>query len=125
MSLAGTLEASVTSTPTDGEPGTGSASHVVEFAVTVSNEGETPVELSFSDAAKAEFVVYEDGEERWRFTEGRMFAQLLSRDRLEPGSETTYRGSWEDPDAGTYTAIATLRTDDVDCQARSQFSVPA
>lgn len=125
MSLVGTLEASVTSKPTDGEPASGSESHVVDFAFTVRNEGETPVELSFSDAAKAEFVVYEDGEERWRFTEGRMFAQLLSRARLEPGDATTYRGNWDDPDAGTYTAIATLRTDDADCEARSQLSVPA
>lgn len=123
MSLEGTLEASVSSPATDPESDTPD-SRVVEFAFTVRNEGTETVELSFSDAANAEFVVYDDGEEVWRFTEGRMFAQLLSRERLEPGDATTYRERWEDPRPGEYAVIATLRAAESDCQARATVSVP-
>lgn len=130
MSLEGALEVAVTSSSdssasADSDPSPGSDPGTVAFAFTVRNEGTETVELSFSDAAKAEFVVYENGTERWRFTEGRLFAQLLSRDRLESGEGTTYRGSWEDPEPGTYTAIATLRAEEAECQARSTFTVPA
>ncbi len=115
MTLEGTLD--VTVSTADG------GSSTVEFAFTVTNAGSETVDLQFSDAAKAEFVVREGDREVWRFTEGRVFAQMLSTDRLEPGASTTYDGEWDDPRPGAYTAVAELRTREVVCAARAEFEV--
>lgn len=115
MTLEGSLEARVS---TDG---TGSTT--VEFRFTVTNAGTAPVELQFSDAAKAEFVVQDEGREVWRFTEGRAFMQMLSAERLAPEESTTYDGEWAEPRPGEYTAVAELRAQDASCEARTEFRV--
>ena len=121
MTLEGTLDADVRST--DGD----SRSAAVAFAFTVTNAGSEPVELQFSDMCKAEFVVRDaDGDrEVWRFTEGRMFAQMLSRDELEPEASATYTAEWERPRPGEYTATAELRAREATCEAETAVTVPA
>ena len=116
MALEGTLEADVSS----GTPGSDAVT--LEFSVT--NTGSEPVELQFSDACKAEFVVEEDGREVWRFSEGRMFAQMLSTDRLESGETTTYEGEWMAPQPGGYIVRAELQAQKQVCAARTDFAVP-
>ncbi|WP_436347746.1 BsuPI-related putative proteinase inhibitor [Natronorubrum sp. FCH18a] len=115
MTLEGRLEADVS---TDGNEST-----MVTFAFTVTNRGSEPVDLQFSDACKAEFVVTEDGREVWRFSEGRMFAQMLSTDRLESGETATYEGEWMSPQPGGYIARAELRARERACEARTDFAV--
>ncbi|PSP76296.1 hypothetical protein BRC86_01430 [Halobacteriales archaeon QS_3_64_16] len=108
----------------------------VHFLLEVTNDGNSPAELTFRDAGKADFAVYENGserdpncegederEERWRWSEGRMFAQVLQTDRLEPGASSRYEGRWESPDPGTYFAWATLRAQDWNLEATGEFSV--
>lgn len=114
MTLEGTLE-----TAADG------TRDAVMFVFTVSNSGGEPVDLQFSDACKAEFVLKDDGDEVWRFSEGRMFAQVLSSETLEAGAETTYEAEWSDPEPGDYTAAAELRAQDERCTARAGVSVPS
>lgn len=116
MTLDGSLEATV-STDATGAP-------TVEFAFTVTNAGSKPTELRFSDAAKAEFVVRDEGREVWRFTDGRAFMQMLSSERLAPGESATYDGEWENPRPGEYTAVAELRAREATCEARTEFAVP-
>lgn len=117
MALEGRLEATVSSgTP---EPET------VTFAFTVTNTGSDPVEVQFSDAAKAEFVVEDEGREVWRFTDGRAFTQMISSERLEPGEETTYEAEWDDPRTGEYTVVAELRMQEATCEARTDVTVSA
>ncbi|AFO58339.1 BsuPI-related putative proteinase inhibitor [Natrinema sp. J7-2] len=99
------------------------SSDVVLFVFTVTNTGDEPVELAFTDGCKAEFVLVDDGSEVWRFSDGRMFAQVLSSDELEPGEATTYEAEWSDPDPGEYTAIATLQARETDCEATSTVTV--
>ncbi|WP_254763634.1 BsuPI-related putative proteinase inhibitor [Natrinema marinum] len=99
------------------------AGDAVLFAFTVTNAGGEPVELRFSDACKAEFVVIDDGEEIWRFSEGRMFAQVLESETLGPGASASYEAEWADPERGTYEAVAELRAQDEDCEARTTLSV--
>ena len=120
MTLEGELDADVRSTDGDARPA------AVEFAFTVRNAGSEPVELQFSDMCKAEFVVRDpDGDrEIWRFTEGRMFAQMLSREELEPGESSTYAAEWERPRPGEYTATAELRARETDCEAETALTVP-
>ncbi len=83
MTLEGALE--TRRTEDDGAP--------VEFVFTITNTGSEPLEVQFADAASAEFIVYDGGQEVWRFTEGQAFMQLLSSDRLEPGESATYDAS--------------------------------
>lgn len=118
MTLEGTLEADV-STGDDG-----SRPDAVAFAFTVTNAGSVPVELQFSDMCKAEFVVRDGDREVWRFTEGRMFAQMLSRDALAPDESSTYEAEWERPRAGEYTVTAELRAREASCEARTSIVVP-
>ncbi len=95
----------------------------VSFTFTVENEGDEPVTISFRDACTADFAVLDDGEERWRWSQGRMFAQALQSESLDPGEAVTYEGEWQDPEAGTHTAVATLEADNHDCEARTEVSV--
>lgn len=97
----------------------------VTFAFTVTNTRGEPIELQFANACKADFAVKADGEEIWRFSEGRMFAQMLCQDRLEPGERVVYDAEWGDCEPGTYTAIAELRAREATCNARSHVTVPA
>lgn len=116
MALEGTLEADVSS----GTPGSDAVT--LEFSVT--NTGSEPVELQFSDACKAEFVVEDEGREVWRYTDGRMFAQMISSERIAPDETATYEAEWENPRSGEYTAVAELRAQEAICEARTDVSVP-
>ena len=53
----------------------------VAFQFTVVNGGDTPAELTFRDACRADFAVHEDDAEVWRYSDGQMFAQAVSTDR--------------------------------------------
>ncbi|ELZ00440.1 BsuPI-related putative proteinase inhibitor [Natrialba asiatica] len=113
-SLTGSLEAA---TP-DSDAG-------VVLTFTVRNEGPETITIQFTDACKADFAVADEetGREVWRFTDGRMFAQLLSADELEPGEATTYEAEWENPQSGEFTVVAELRARETTCEARTALSV--
>ena len=112
MSLEGSLE-----TATDGDR------DAVMFVFTVTNTGDERVELQFSDACTADFALEDDGDEIWRFSEGRMFAQVLSSETLAPGESTVYEAEWSDPAPGEYTATAELQAQNESCDARTEVSV--
>lgn len=95
----------------------------VQFRFTVVNAGDTPVELTFRDACRADFAVTEDGEEVWRYSDDRAFAQQLSHADLQPGETAVFEESWPDPVPGNYTAEASLRVREGDVAARTPFSV--
>ena len=95
----------------------------VRFQFTVVNSGDTPVELTFRDACKADFAVYEGDEEVWRYSDDRMFAQVLTTADLQPGETAAFEETWPDPEPGDYTAEATLRVRERDVTARTPFSV--
>lgn len=113
MTLEGSLE-----TTADG------TRDAVMFVFTVTNASDEAVDLQFSDACKAEFVLEDGDEEVWRFTEGRMFAQVLSSETVAPGEAATYEAEWSDPEPGEYTATAELRAQESTCGARTDVSVP-
>ena len=110
MSLDGTLDASVTD---DG----------VAFELTVENTGPDPEELSFPNALKADFAVLDSDAEIWRFADGKMFAQMIQQERIDPGASATYRGLWESPTPGSYTVVGTLQARNQNVEARTNFSV--
>lgn len=114
MTLRGELDAHVED---------GSADPTVTVVFTVTNTGSEPIEAQFPTPCKADFAVERDGEELWRFTEGRMFAQVLSSERFEPGEPVCYDIEWPDPEPGSYTAIGELQARDTICEAHTEFSV--
>lgn len=95
----------------------------VRFRLVVSNAGDTPVDLTFRDACKADFAVYEDDVERWRYSDGRAFAQVLTQADLQPGEQATFEAEWPEPEPGDYTAEATLRVLENDVVRKTPFSV--
>jgi hypothetical protein len=95
----------------------------VSFVFTVENEGDETETLSFRNACNADFAVFDGEDERWRWSQGRMFAQMLQSEELAPGESVSYEGEWQNPESGTHTAVATLEADNHDCEARTEFSV--
>ncbi|WP_330631039.1 BsuPI-related putative proteinase inhibitor [Halocatena halophila] len=96
----------------------------VTFVLTVHNTGDDPVEITFPDACLAEFVVSSDDDEQWRYSDGRMFAQMVQTQTIAPDDALTIRANWDSPTPGAYTVRSWL-TGDVDCSAESEFRVPA
>lgn len=95
----------------------------VAFAFTVHNDGDAPVDLSFSDAQTHDVAVLEDSAEVWRWSQGRAFAQMLQSDTLGPDESVTFEVEWTDPSPGDYEAVATLAARNHDVEARESFSV--
>ncbi|MFB6234850.1 MAG: BsuPI-related putative proteinase inhibitor [Halopenitus sp.] len=89
------LTATLSVTPTE---------DALELTIAVENEGDEAVELNFSDAQRAEFVADEidSGKEVWRWSEGRMFGQVLGTEVLDPGDQLEYDVDWPDPPTGSY-----------------------
>ena len=110
MSLDATLDATITD---DG----------VAFELTVTNTGSNPVDLSFPNALKADFAVLDDDTEIWRFSDGKMFAQMISTETIDSGTDQTYAGLWEGAKSGTYTAVGSLEARNQNVEARTDFSV--
>ncbi|MDY6817939.1 MAG: BsuPI-related putative proteinase inhibitor [Halobacteriales archaeon] len=110
MDIAGTLHV----TTRDGE---------VDFAFTVSNESTEIVELDFTTGFIADFAVFADDTEVWRWSDDRLFTQELTTETLEPGESFQETALWIDPDPGDYRAVAELQTRTYDLTAEDTFVV--
>lgn len=95
----------------------------VEFAFTVENPTTEPVELEFRSGFVADFAVFDNGEEVWRFSDDMMFTQALQSETLAPGETFTYAASWDDPRPGEYEVVATLQTRVTPVEVRASFSI--
>lgn len=95
----------------------------VEFVFRVTNTGKAPVELTFRSGLVADVVVYDaTGEERWRWSDSRMFTQALESETLAPSQILEYTRIWKDPPSGEYTAVGCLEADR-QVEARTTFVV--
>ncbi|WP_276258171.1 BsuPI-related putative proteinase inhibitor [Haloglomus litoreum] len=96
----------------------------VAFALVVENAGYDPVSVTFRDSGDADFAVLTaDGEEVWRWSDGRVFAQALRPAEFAPGESATFEAEWPDPRPGDYTAVGELRVREVEVRAETPFSV--
>lgn len=95
----------------------------VTFEFTVSNAGGTPIELTFHDACRVDFVVYEGETVVWRYSDGRAFAQSLTAAELQPGEAASFEEVWSDPRPGEYVAEAILCVRERNVSEQTQFSV--
>ena len=94
----------------------------VEFTFTVQNAGTEFVELEFRSGLIADFVVSEDGEEVWRWSDGRMVTQAIETEALAPGESFSYSAVWEAAKSGEYVVDAVLQTRNADVKAGAVFS---
>jgi hypothetical protein len=108
------LDATLTATQTNDD---------VDLSYTVENPGEESVELSFSDAQRAEFVAERDDETVWRYGEGRMFGMVLGTLELPPSETASFEARWTSPEPGTYELRAWLVADDATAEAATTITV--
>jgi len=96
----------------------------VAFTYEVTNPDDEPIDLQFSDGQESDLAIEDDhGTEVWRWSDGRMFAQMLQQKHLAPGETATYEFEWGNPDPGEYEATATLAANNADCEATTAFEV--
>lgn len=68
----------------------------LELVLRVRNSGPTPLRVPLTSAQTHDFAVLTaDGQELWRWSAGRRFAQVLGELELAPGEEQVFRGRWE------------------------------
>ncbi len=96
---------------------------VVELAFTVENAGVEPVELEFGSGLTADFAVFDGETEVWRWSDGRLFTQVMRSATLAPGESFSQSGTWEDPEPGEYVGKATLAARNVALRSTAGFAV--
>jgi len=69
----------------------------VRFSLQVTNASQQPVRLAFSTTQLFEFVVEDQGEELWRWSDDRMFAQALQELTLAAGETRAFETTWQPP----------------------------
>lgn len=74
------------------------------------NTSASPQHISLTSARSHDFsVTAPDGRELWRFSRGRMYAQVLGELAFAPGEEKEFRGSWQPPPAAAGAGLAAGR----------------
>lgn len=98
----------------------------VKFSFHVTNSSAKRVELRFPSGQTHEVVVLDArGREVWRWSRGRMFTQAMQNKVLSATDTLTFTETWRPERAGTYTAVASLLSQNYPSEQRVEFSLPA
>lgn len=98
----------------------------VKFKFHVVNSSSRKVELRFGSGQTHEVVVLDpQGREVWRWSRGRMFTQAIQNKNLAASDTLTFTETWRPEHPGTYTAVATLLSENFPTEDRAAFSFPA
>jgi len=62
----------------------------IRATIAVINRTSNEVYLSFRDAQRFDFRIEREGKEVWRWSQGRMFAQMLGEERLTAGTSLSF-----------------------------------
>jgi len=97
----------------------------VKFALSVTNRTSKRVEVNFPSGQTHDFVVLDaTGREVWRWSDGRLFTQLMQNRLLEARDMVTYDERWQaPPSAGSYTLVAVLHSDTHPVEKRVNFNI--
>ena len=98
----------------------------VTFALHVTNNADRRLEVRFPSGMTHDVVVL-DAQERevWRWSAGRLFTQALRNDVLDARETASYGAEWDSQaHHGTFTAVASLTSDNVPVQQRVRFTIP-
>jgi hypothetical protein len=101
------------------------APNVLHFALNVSNPGKKGVELTFPSGQEYEFTVKDSaGREVFRWGKGRMFTQSLQNEMIGGGETMRFEEhATASLPAGSYVALATLRSSNYPVQERVEFEL--
>jgi len=97
----------------------------VKFTFHVTNGSAKRVELRFPSGQTHDLVVLDPvGREVWRWSNGRMFTQSMQNKVLGASDTLTFTETWHPDRAGTYTAVASLLSQNYPAEQRVEFSLP-
>ena len=101
-------------------------SEKLRFTLSVKNNTKKMLELRFPDGQTHDFVVKDfAGKEVWRWSEGRMFTSAMRSETLKGNGETAFEESWSTKGQhGSFTAVATLRSNNFPIETSVQFMLP-
>ena len=98
----------------------------VKFSLHVTNSSSKRVELRFPSGQTHDLVVLDaQGREVWRWSRGRMFTQAMQNKVLGTSDTLTFTETWRPEHGGTYTAVASLLSQNYPAQRQAEFSLPA
>jgi hypothetical protein len=97
----------------------------VQFALRVTNNTPAKLELLFPNGQTHDFVVVDSlGREVWRWSEGRMFTQVLQNRVLDTHGTLAIDAFWHSKlPPGQYVAIASLLSENKPLEQRVQFEL--
>ena len=97
----------------------------VRFAFRVTNAGGGKVEMTFPSGHTHDLVVLDTlGRAVWRWSDGRMFTQLLQNKILRSADTLAWDERWRDAPSGRYVAVARLASENYPVEQRVSFVVP-
>ena len=97
----------------------------VRFDFRVTNAGGTKIEVNFPSGQTHEVVVLDTlGREVWRWSNGRMFTQVLQNKVLRSDDSMAFGERWKDAPRGQYVAVARLASANYPVEERTTFVVP-
>lgn len=106
------------------DPPVAGESVVWSFAVT--NTSAEPLTLTFPSGQRADIVLSDEGEEVYRWSEGRVFTQAIEDVTVDAGETVTFDlESTLDIGPGTYELTATLTSDPAPAPMRRTIDVEA
>lgn len=97
----------------------------VQFSFHVTNSSNKRVELRFPSGQTHDVVVLDpQGREVWRWSQGRMFTQAMQNKVLSASDTLTFKETWHPEHPGTYTAVASLLSENYPSEQRAEFALP-
>ena len=87
----------------------------IKLSLAVKNISEHHVTLTFASSKQYDFIVTREGHELWKWSNGQMFAMVLTRLVLDPQESRSFEADWLQTDRtgqqvqpGLYEVIGTL-----------------
>jgi hypothetical protein len=96
----------------------------IRFAFRVTNSGGGKVEMQFPSGQTHDVVVLDSlGHEVWRWSEGRMFTQIVQNKILRTADTLSFDEGWKGAPRGQYVAVARLASANYPIEQRANFIV--
>lgn len=102
----------------------------VHLTLTLTNPKDTDLTLSFRSSHQYDFMIKRRDQEVWRWSHGRMFAQVLTRLVLAPHETRTIRAVWDQKDrdgkpvpSDSYAVLGLLLSEDRTYTATTSFNI--
>lgn len=98
----------------------------VRLLLHVTNTAGRGLEFTFPTSQRHEFVVREEGgAEVWRWSEGMMFLQAITRATLGPGETWAFEGAWVPGNrTGRYQVVGRVTAEEGGVEQSAAFELP-